>query len=281
MFDAGAGLASIFPLAFLRALAGFAGSLYALTHPARVAIVERNLKLLDASLGTRSARRVYSEFGKTMADYFHIGTRPPEKAIRIVGKRDGEEHLHAVQAMGKGGLIVTAHFGLFELGGLLLNQCGFRSVVLTYPEPSEALTRWRASFRQRWGVETLEVGTDSFAFLKIAEQWREGKFVAALIDRPHATDQTPVTLPNGTSAFSTGILLLAAHQGVPVIPATMVRDDNGFYHAQILEPILIQPQASRTETLRIYSQQIADRLIPLLQTHPGQWYQFVPITPTA
>ncbi len=39
--------------------------------------------------------------------------------------------------------IVTAHFGLFELGGLLLAQHGFPAVVLTYPEPSRALTDWR------------------------------------------------------------------------------------------------------------------------------------------
>jgi lauroyl/myristoyl acyltransferase len=279
MFNVGAALATTFPLRFLRGLAAFAGGLYALTHAARVAIVEKNLQLLDCSHDAKSARRVYREFGKTMADYFYIGTRPAQEAVRIVTKRDGEEHLHAVAAMGKGGLIVTAHFGLFELGGLLLAESGLRSVVLTYPEPSAALTKWRTDFRRRWKVETLEVGTDSFAFLKIAEQWRAGTFVAALIDRPHATDQAPVNFPNGASAFSTGILLLAAHAGVPVIPATMVRRDDGSYHARILEPIIIQPRASRAETLRIYSQQIADKLIPLLKAHPGQWYQFVPLSP--
>ena len=278
MFDAGAWLARIFPLAFLRAWAGAAGWLYALTHPARVDVVEQNLRLLDRSLTYDSARRVYAEFGKTLADYFHIGTRAPEKAARLITRIDGLENLRAAQASGRGVLIVTAHFGLFELGALLLTQHGFPAVVLTYPEQSRALTEWRAAFRQRWGAGTVEIGADSFAFLQIAALLREGKFVCTLVDRPHPTDSTPVQLPAGTANFSTGILLLAASAGVPVVPATMVRRADGGYHAQVFAPLLIEDRGSRVETLRHHSQRLADTFAPVLCAHPEQWYQFVPLT---
>lgn len=281
MFAVGAWLARCLPLGIIRALAEFAGWLYAFTHPGRVAIVQRNLQLLDASLTQKSARRVYGEFGKTFADYFYIGTCPPEQAVRIIAQIDGAEHLQKAHELGRGALVVTAHFGLFELGGLLLAQRGFPSVVLTYPEPSRALTEWRAAFRRRWNVDTIEIGADSFAFLQIAGQLRRGQFVAALIDRPHPTDNTPVSLPNGTALFSAGILLLAAHGSVPVIPATMVRRADGAYHAQIFPPLFIEPRGSREETLRFYSQRIADMLLPILSAHPGQWYQFVPLSPAS
>jgi lauroyl/myristoyl acyltransferase len=281
MFDAGAWLARRFPLGVLRALAAWAGWLYAITHPQRVAIVQRNLQLLDASLESKSARRVYSEFGKTLTDYFYIGTRPPEHAARIIARIDGTEHLREAHALGRGALVVTAHFGLFELGGLLLTQYGFPSMVLTYPEPSQALTQWRAAFRRRWNVDTLEIGADSFAFLEIATQLRAGKFVATLIDRPHPTDSTPVSLPNGTAHFSAGILLLAAHGGIPVVPATMVRRADGTYHAQVFAPLILEQRGSRAETLRFYGQQIADTLLPVLCAHPEQWYQFVPLSPAS
>jgi lauroyl/myristoyl acyltransferase len=279
MFDAGAWLARCFPLGVIRALAGLAGCLYALTHPKRVEIVQHNLQLLDASLAKKSARRVYREFGKTLADYFYIGTRPPEKALRIVSKSEGLEHFRSAHELGKGALVVTAHFGLFELGGLLVAQMGIPCAVLTYPEPSRALTEWRTAFRRRWNVDTIEIGTDSFAFLQIAEQLRGGKFVATLIDRPHPTDSTPVSLPNGTAHFSAGILLLAAHGGVPVIPATMSRQADGTYHSRIFPPVFIQERGSRAETLRFYSQQIADTFLPVLCADPEQWYQFVPLAP--
>jgi KDO2-lipid IV(A) lauroyltransferase len=279
MFAAGEWLARRFPLGVIRRLAGWAGWLYAFTHPKRVAVVRHNLRLLDPSPARTSARRLYGEFGKTLADYFYIGTRPPEQAVRIIAQIDGAEHLQKAREIGKGALVVTAHFGLFELGGLLLAQHGFSTVVLTYPEPSRALGEWRSAFRRRWKVDTLELGSDNFAFLDIARQLRRGQFVAALIDRPHPTDNTPVSLPNGTALFSTGILLLAAHGSVPVIPATMVRRADGAYHAQVFPPLFIEPRGTREETLQCYSQQIADTLLPVLCEYPEQWYQFVPLSP--
>jgi lauroyl/myristoyl acyltransferase len=279
MFDAGAWLARFFPLGFLRALAEGAGWLYALTHPKRVAVVRRNLDLLDALPEGKSARRVYREFGKTLADYFYIGTRPPARAVRIIAKSEGLEHFRKAHELGKGALVVTAHFGLFELGGLMVAQMGIPCAVLTYPEPSRALTEWRTRFRRGWGVDTIEIGTDNFAFLEIADHLRKGKFVATLIDRPHPSDNTPVTLPNGTANFSAGILLLAAHGGIPVIPATMSRQADGTYHSRIFPPLFIEERGSRAETLRFYSQQIADTLLPVLCAQPEQWYQFVPLSP--
>jgi lauroyl/myristoyl acyltransferase len=282
MFDLGAWLARLLPLPLLRVLAAVAGRLYALAHPRRVAIVHRNLQLLDSSLTKKSAQKVYAEFGKTLADYFHIGTRPPEDAMTIIAQIDGEEHLQRARTLGQGALIVTAHFGLFELGGLLLARQGYDAAVLTYPEPSASLSRWRAAFRARWKVDTLEVGADSFAFLHIAERLRRNGFVASLIDRPHPTESTPVLLPRGIAHFSTGILLLATHGRVPVIPATMVRRPDGLYHARIFPPLFIATRASRADTLGFYSQQIADTILPVLCAYPEQWYQFVPVAaPTA
>ena len=93
------------------------------------------------------------------------------------------------------------------------------------------------------------------------------------------TDKTVVALPNGTAQFSAGVLLLAAHGGVPVIPATMVRRKDGAYHAQVFAPMFIEERGSRAETLAFYSQRIADKFVPVLAAYPDQWYQFVPLSP--
>lgn len=277
MFSCGAWLARNLPLSVTRGLAGFLGKAYAWTHPARVACVQRNLQLLDGSVGKDRAQGLYGEFGKTMADYFYIATRTPEDGVKIITRRSGYEHLEALRAQGRGALIVTAHLGLFELGGLLMAQSGFSAAVLTLPEPSRSLTTWRAQARQQWGVETIEVGTDPFVFLQIAKRLREGCFVAALIDRPGSFEPTPVVFPNGTAHFSSGILLVAAQCGVPVVPTTMVRQSDGFYRAEVFAPIEIKALATRDETLRFYSQKIAGTLMPTLCDYPEQWFQFVPL----
>jgi KDO2-lipid IV(A) lauroyltransferase len=272
-FALGEWLARVAPLALTRFLAGLAGWLYAWTHPGRVEIVQRNLRLLEPALPRGRARRVYAEFGRTMADYFYLGTRPAAEAARIIARAEGNEHLARLRQRGGGAIVVTAHFGLFELGGLMLAQSGVRPVVLTFPEPSEALTGWRAAFRRRWRAGTLEIGADPFAFV--------GDFVATLIDRPRPGGDVPVRLPGGWSRFSTGILLLAASGGWPVLPAALARRADGTYHSRIFAPVEIRELGSREETLRHYSQLLADTLLPMLREYPEQWYQFVPLAPGA
>jgi KDO2-lipid IV(A) lauroyltransferase len=231
------------------------------------------LRLLDPALPRRRARRVYAEFGKTLADYFYRGTRPAEEATRIVSRVVGHELLDGLKEEGRGALVVTAHFGLFELGGLMLTQAGLRAAALTFPEPSPALT----AFRKRWDVDTIEMGADSFAFVEIAARLRRGEFVATLIDRPRPGGDVPVRWPGGSSRVSTGLLLLAAHGGWPVVPALMARQADGTYHSRVFAPIEIVERGSREETLRFYSQQLADLFLPVLREHPEQWYQFVPL----
>jgi KDO2-lipid IV(A) lauroyltransferase len=276
-FALGARLGAALPLRWTRALAGFAGTLYAATHPARVDLVHRNLRLLDPTLPRSFARRVYAEFAQTLADYFYLGTQSPGTATRIVARVTGHEHLEAARRLGRGGIVVTAHFGLFELGGLMLTQAGLRSTVLTFPEPTPALTAWRAEFRRRWGADTLEIGRDPFAFIEIAARLRRGEFIATLVDRPTPGSDVPVRFPGGMTRFSTGILLLAAHGGCPVIPALMAREADGTYHSRVFPALEIRDRGSREETLRHYTQELADIFVPVLREHPEQWYQFVPL----
>jgi KDO2-lipid IV(A) lauroyltransferase len=276
-FTLGAWVGRALPLRLTRGLAGIAGSLYAWTHPGRVNLVHRNLRLLDPALPRSRARRVYPEFARTLADYFHLGAQPAGKAMKIISRFTGHEHLEEARRRGRGGIVVTAHFGLFELGGLMLAQAGVRATVLTFPEPSAALTAWRAEFRRRWGAGTLEVGPDPFAFIEIAERLRRGEFIATLVDRPTPGSDVPVRFPGGMTRFSTGILLLAAQGGHPVIPALMAREADGTYHSRVFAPLEILDRGSRAETLQYYSQQLADIFLPVLREHPEQWYQFVPL----
>ncbi len=278
MFSGAAWLARWSPLGLTRCLGGCVGTLYALTHSGRVAEVLRNLRLLDPSVTPHQARGLYQAFGQTMADYFYITTRSPADAVKIIHEKIGYHYLSELHAQGRGAIIVTAHLGLFELGGLLMGQSGFPAAVLTLPEPSSGLTTWRARARQQWGVQTIEVGSDHFAFLEIARRLREGFFVAALIDRPTSFAPSQVRFPHGTAHFSAGILLIAQQCRVPVVPTTMVRQPDGFYRAEVFQPFEIEPQGTREETLQFYSQKIADTLMPTLCTHPEQWYQFVPLS---
>lgn len=250
---------------------------YCLTHPAALAVVRRNLALLDPRCATwLNVFRLYQHQGLNFAEYGFLASKPPEQALELLGRRDGFEHLTTAQAGGKGCLLVTAHFGFFELGGLLMRQLGHPVVALTLPEPTTQLSQWRSEFRGRWGVRTVEVGRDSLSVVEVVRQLRAGSFVALLGDRPYDDNQAIVSFPHGRTAFATGPVLLALMAECPIVPVACVRDHDGLYRAIALPAIYPRKLPDgRDATLRHFTQQIADALIPLLREYPDQWFQFV------
>lgn len=274
-FQMAALLAKTIPNQCLRNVAWVLGFIYAQLSPHKVEVVRKNLSVLGEQVGTTErARRVFANFAATLADYFYLGSLSPKKTAGQLREKVGHEHLLDAHKMGKGCLLLTPHLSLFELGGALLSELGCKSVALTIPEPTPELTQWRSEFRQRWGVSTLEVGSDPFSSLPILRALEENKFVIALVDRPHSSLPTPISFPNGTLQLAGGILMLAAIARCPVVVGTITRTDQGGYRAEVSPAFFIEPKETRDETLRFYAQKIADILLPTIQAHSDEWYQF-------
>jgi predicted exporter len=255
------------------------GLFYALTHPATVRAVRDNLSLLDPTKsGFGSACRLFMNQAENFSTYGRLSMRPTSDVVDMLGFRQGFEHLQRARDGGKGCLLVTGHLGFFELGGLVMAELGFPMTALTLPEPSTALTEWRANFRARWGVKTIVVGNDSFSVLDIVRSLHQHAFIASLADRPYDGNSVPVDLPHGRIRFSTGPVLLALLAGCPIVPVGITRQSDGLYHIEARA--YIQPRwlpEGRAATLEHYTREVAACLVPLFVAYPEQWYHFAPL----
>jgi len=279
-FEAGVALARALGIGRARRLGRGLAEVYRWTHPHVQLTLRRNLALVcGPDLHEETVRRTFHNFGATLADYFQLGARTREEALALMETRHGFEHLQNALADGKGALLVTVHSGLFELGGLLMEQFHLPLVVLSLPEPSLALGRWRAAYRQRWGAETLEVGDNEFSFVEIAHQLAQGKCVAMLMDRPHGNaDAVWLELPHGNVAFSTGPVWLSLLTGAPLVPATILATPSGKYAMEALPPFRPKWRGpDRQAEVRAHTIELAGRFRESICNHPDQWYQFAPL----
>ena len=252
-----------------------------MTHPRAQAAVRENLALVAGpDLCGQTVQRTFRNFGATLADYFQLGARTKQEALALIETRRGFEHIQSALADGKGVLLVTVHTGLFELGGLLMEEFRLPLVVLSLPEPSAALDHWRATYRQRWGAETLAVGIDQFSFMDIARQLGKGKCVAMLIDRPQDNDDAVlVDFPYGRVPFSTGPVWLSLLTGAPLVAATVVATESGKYALEALSPLRPCWRGSdRVATVREFTVELASRFREPICKHLDQWYQFTPLS---
>ena len=189
----------------------------------------------------------------------------------------GWEHFAAAQSTGRGVLLLTPHLGNWEFGAPLLAQRGVKLLVITLAEPHGRLTGIRQASRARWGIETVVIGHDPFAFVDIIRRLEAGATVALLMDRPPQESAVIVELFGRKFAASIAAAELARASGCVLLPVYLLRRDNG-YTAHILPEIAYERAALREREARhTLTQEIMRAFEPAIRQHPDQWYHFVPI----
>lgn len=263
-------------LAMLGALA------YAAWVPSRRRVVAANLLPLlgdDPAAARHLAWRNFAAFGRKLADLWRYEAGQP--IDDLFADFTGWEHLEAARASGRGVLLVTPHLGNWEFGAPLLAARGVNLLVITLAEPGDGSTRLRQAARARWGIETLVIGGDAFAFVEIIRRLQAGAVVALLIDRPPAPTAVPVTLFGRPFAASVAAAELARASHCHLLPTAIVRSGRG-YAAHVLPEIPYdRRQLGNRESRRALTQDILRAFEPWLRQHPEQWFHFVPVWPAA
>ncbi len=277
-----------FGLLLMRVLPGWVGSIlakmaaaiYWQVKPRRRETMIQNLMPIfenNRAAATRTARQLFSEFTLKLMDLWRY-----EGGVATANwftDWSGWEIFAAAQRRGHGVLLVTPHLGNWELGGPFMAQHGCPLLVLTQDEPDPRLTAMRRASRARWGVETMVVGKDAFAFVEIIKRLQAGATVALLVDRPPAPTAVNVELFGRNFAASIAAAELARASGCAIVPTFIVREPGG-YRAQILPEIAYDRAqiGHRAGRIRL-TQEILRAFEPAIRQYAAQWYHFVPIWP--
>ena len=278
LWRAGLRLVRLLPEAVSAGLCRLGALLYWHTAPRRRAVVIENLLPVVSGDRPRArllARRLFTQFTLKLADLWRF-----EAGVDTAGRftdLSGWETFAAAQARRTGVLLVTPHLGNWELGGPLLSARGVRLLVITQPEPGNGFTELRQASRARWGIETLVIGQDAFAFLEVIKRLQAGATVAILVDRPPPPGAVMIELFGRPFAASIAAAELARATGCAVLGVHVVRAGQG-YAAQVLPEFAYERQALGTRAGRIeFTQQILAAFEPSIREHADQWYHFVPV----
>lgn len=238
--------------------------------------------LLPVLLGDRAAAEtkahaLFRQFALKLADLwrYEAGDLAQDWSL----DPDTWERFLAWQARGRGILLVLPHLGNWEIGAPLLARRGVQLLVLTQAEPASGLTELRMASRAKWGIETLVVGNDNFAFVEVIKRLQEGATVALLIDRPTAPTAVRVELFGRPFLASIAAAELARASGCVLARASVLRMGDS-YTARIHPAIEYDRQAlGSREARRQLTQQILRAFEPEIREHVDQWFHFVPIWP--
>jgi len=171
-FPLAVALSRVFPPRALRALGAGVGGPYMRRRRKYVAALESNLARIlgapaDSPEVTARVRTLIDGHFSAWADFLHFATRSPEESSRLVESVVGFERILEGRKRGKGVLLLTAHLGNWEVGGLMLAEVKQPIHVVLVPDIYPAVEKARRRLHERSGVTEIPIdrGADREAAL--------------------------------------------------------------------------------------------------------------------
>jgi lauroyl/myristoyl acyltransferase len=175
---------------------------------------------------------------------------------------------------GRGFLLVTGHYGNWEIGSALMRRLQLPLTVVAMPEVDSDVNQLRRQIRERLGTDTIEVRQSMETALQIRRHLQEGRSVALLMDRHIGRDRVLVDFLGRRAWFLRTPAVLARLTGAPLVPCFIERIGAGRFRAEAEAPIYVDGEGDRDRAIAQATARFAAALERRVRAHPEYWYHF-------
>lgn len=257
-----------------------------LHHRPKKAIARNLARVMGEPVGSRrvraAVRQMLYNFACYWVDLFRFAQLPPERALALLDRRVGDEHLFAALEAGKGAILMTAHLGNWELGGVLLKPLGVDLSVVYVRDQFEDVEACRALLRRATGVGEIPIRPqETLSSLPVLRALRDNRLVALQGDRDFNDKGVPVEFFGQPVPFPTGPFHLALLTGAPLLPSFIVYTTGQRFTIEVGEPIRLEPTGDRQADVARGLEQWVRVLEAAVRRWPTQWYTFFDYWPTS
>lgn len=197
---------------------------------------------------------------------------------------EGKEHLLKAAKEGRGGIIISSHFGNYEIAASSFKEIGLKLMIMMGEKQAKQVDRQQRQSLKSKGIiievsSTQDVsplsGLEAIKFLK------DGGFVSIAGDIVWTDPRSlvPVKLFDHEVKISSAPYLLGLISGSPVFTLFTFRLGKG-KHKIVLSPLRMisaSSRADRSAAILGSAQEYANALEKAIRSYPYQWYIFEPI----
>ncbi len=226
--------------------------------------VLHNLKIIEYN-NTLYGRRVFRHFAYYLREFLWLAKISKKKFFRETIPV-GVENLEAALSFGKGVLLLSAHFGNWEWGGIALACCGYRMCFFVRPHKNVYTDRLFNSLREKKGVRVIPISN----LKQVIGSLRQNKVVGILCDEGNKGIE--VNICGKKLTLASGPFKMAYKLQAVVAPAFMIRDKKTRKQKGIVEPpILLDRSLSMEESVKKAANEFARIMEDYLRFYPGHW----------
>ena len=226
------------------------------------------------------ARRAFRNFGKFVIDFIHFPSMSRDAVRRRLVFSQWPELDEAIDA-GRGVIIVTMHFGIWDLGAAALAAYGYPTNAIADTFGYGPMDDLVHGSREKLGMKVIpmeRVGPGVFRALK------RGEVLAMLIDVPAPGQTITVDFLGAPAEVSTAPARIALRTGAWVVPSVVLR---GPERDTVIRPMMdmstarYEPTGDEEQDVRTLTRLIMSSFEPYVRKYPEQWYIFRRMWPEA
>lgn len=262
------------PLKFAYSLASFFSDIHYIFADKDRAGVAGNLKAIFPEKSDREIRRMrirmFRNFAKYLVDFFRfdkLNKDYVEKHIRI----ENINNFNEAMAKGKGVIVLSAHLGNWELGGIVIALMGYPLWVVALTHKYHKVNKFFNRQRESKGVKVIPLGK---AVRKCLDVLKQNQLLGLVGDRDFTEKGIVLDFFGKPSIFPEGPAAFCLKTGSPIVPGFMLRNKDDSFTLIIEKAIDFKPTGDSKKDLQALIRDYIALFEGYIRRYPDQWYMF-------
>ncbi len=216
------------------------------------------------------AREVFRHMGRHLVDFAHLRHMNASRIQRMCTNWEAISRLDALASRGRGVLLISAHFGSWELLPALALLLETPVNVIVRPPDHPVVHRLAEAYRQRCGYRVI--GRHQ-ALRESLRALNRREIVAMLMDQSSVRDEAVEVEFMDIKTFTPkGPALLALRAKCPVVGSFLVCEAPGRHRLVLTEDIPIARTGHMQRDLEENSRRFNHVIETQIRQHPEQWF---------
>jgi predicted LPLAT superfamily acyltransferase len=215
--------------------------------------------------------RNYYLLGQTLIDKIAIMSGSGQK---YTFNFDGEENLRIITGLQKGGLLLSAHIGNWEIAGYLLKRLNTRINIVMFDGEHEKIKQYLTSVTGKSNAHIIIIKNDLSHIFEIDEALKKNELVCIHADRFVEGNKTiEGNFLNTPAKFPLGPFLLAAKFKVPVAFVFALKESTFHYHffsTDAKDYSMYDKEAFISQMLNGFTKEMENKV----RAYPEQWFNY-------
>jgi len=254
-------------------LGAFLGGVAYRLVPIRSEVTRRNIaRAYAGSMTTKEvdslAGETYRSLGKTFFEVARFGSMSREEVQERV-RFDHPEILDGALKEGKGALLVTGHFGNFDLFGAAIAARGSPLSVLVQRQSNPIVDERVRRYREKMGSRVIYRGA---GVREVVRALRRNEFVAIVADQDARGSGIFVDFLGTPASTAKGPALLAYRTGAPIVFGTLERLSDGSHIGRLERPIRARSEMPEEDEVRRVTEEWVARLEGAVRQRPDHYF---------